>query len=90
MGDVLAFAGFAETVPFNSAGQDDGWCAFVFRGCFVGGVNFARIVAAKAQAAQGVVGEGLDQLQQSWIGTEEMLAHVSAGFHDELLVFAVD
>ena len=88
--DVFAFASFAETIPFNSAGEDDGRGAFVFRGCFVGGVNFARIVAAKAQAAQGVVGERLDQLQQTRIGTEEMLAHVGARFHDEFLIFAIN
>src|ERR1700730_1326264 len=90
MGDVFAFAGFAESISFYSAGEDDGRGAFVFDGGFVGGVNFAGIVAAKTQTAQGVVREGLDQFQQTRVGAEEMLAHVGAGFHDEFLVFTVD
>ena len=90
MGDVFAFASFAEAIALDGAGEDDGRAAFVFGGGFVGGVNFARIVAAEAQAAQFVVGERLDEFQQARIGAEEMLANVGAGFDDELLVFAVD
>ncbi len=90
MGDVLAFAGFAEAVTFNSARENNSRTALVFDGSFVGGVDFARIVAAEAQAAQRLVGKRLDELQQARVAAKEMLAHVGAGFDDELLVFAVD
>ena len=64
--------------------------AFVLDGGLVRGVNLARIVATETQAAQRFVGKRLDELQQARIAAEEMLADVRAGFHDELLVFAVD
>jgi hypothetical protein len=59
-------------------------------GCFVRGVDLARIVAAQTKAAESVVGQRLDQFQQPRIAAKEMLADLCAGFHDELLVFTVD
>src|SRR5258707_847231 len=47
-------------------------------------------VAAETQAAQRFVRKRLDELQQARITAEEMLAHISAGFDNELLVFTVD
>ena len=90
MRDVFAFAGFAEAVALDRARENDGRAALVFGGGFVGGVNFARIVTAKTQAAELFVAQWLDEFEQPRIGAEEMLANVGAGFDDQLLVFAID
>ncbi len=90
MGDVLPFPGFAEAVALNGAGKDDGGAAFVFKGGFVGGVNFARIVAAKTQAAKRFIGKRVDEFQKTRIAAKEKLADVRAAGNNEFLVFAVD
>ncbi len=88
--DVFAFTSFAEAVALDRAGEDDGRAALVFRSGFVGGVNFPRIVTTETQAAELFVAQRFDKFEQARIGAEETLADVRAGFHDELLVFAVN
>jgi len=53
------------------------------------GIDLARIVPAKTQPAQRLVRQRLDQLEQTRITPEEMLANIRAGGNDQLLVFAV-
>ncbi len=62
----------------------------MFHGRFVCGINLARIVPAKTQAAQRLVRKRLDQLEQTRITAEEMLAHICTGGNDQLLVFTVN
>ena len=90
MGDVLAFASFAEAVTFDGARENDGGTALVFDGGFIGGVDFARVVSAETQTAQRIVGEGFDELEKARIAAEEKLTNIIAGGDDEFLVFAVD
>ena len=70
MGDVLAFAGFAESVAFDRLGENDGGLAGVIDGRTVGGVHLDGIVAPEAHARKLIVGEVLDHLQQARIGAE--------------------
>ncbi len=51
MGDVAAFAGFAQAVAFDGLGKNNRGPAFVFHRGLVGGVNFLRIVAAAQQVS---------------------------------------
>ncbi len=76
--DVLAFAGFTQSVTFNSSRENDGRAALVLDGRFVRGVDLARIVPSEPQAAQRFIRKRLDQLQQPRIAPEEMLPHVRA------------
>src|SRR5713101_2431552 len=90
VGDVLAFADFAQAVAFDGARQDDGGRALVLDGGAVGGVDLARVMPAQAEFAKGLVGNFFDQFQQARIASEEMLADVSAGLDNEFLIFAVN
>ena len=80
MGDVLAFAGFAEAVALDGAGEDDRRLSLVLDRGLVGVEDLQGIVAAEAQALQLIVGEMLDHLQQPRIGAEEVLAEIGARF----------
>jgi hypothetical protein len=88
--DVFAFAGLAEAVDFDGAGEDDRRSTLVIDGGFVCGVDFARVVAAEAEAAEGLVGKRFDERQEARIGTEELFTNVGAGRDDQFLIFAVD
>ena len=90
VGDVLAFARFAEAVALDRAGEDDGRLPLVLDRGLVGVVDLDRIVAAEAQPLQLIVGEVLDHLEQPRIGAEEVLAEVGAVFDGVLLILAVD
>src|SRR5713101_6433731 len=90
VGDVLAFADFAQAVAFDGARQDDGGRALVLDGGAVGGVDLARVMPAQAEFAKRLVGNFFDQFQQARITSEEMLANVSAGLDNEFLIFAVN
>ena len=50
VGDVLAFASFAQSVAFDGLGQNDGRRSLVFDGRFVGGVHLDGIVSAQPHA----------------------------------------
>ena len=65
MGDVLAFAGLAETVALDRAGEDDGRAALVLGGGLVGGVDLDGIVAAERELLQLVVAQMLDHVEQA-------------------------
>ena len=60
MGDVLAFTRFTEAVALDGAREDYGRAALVFDGRFVSGVDLARVVTAKAEAAKRFIGKRLD------------------------------
>ena len=89
VGDVLAFAAFAETVAFDRLGENDGWRALVLDGFLVGSVDLDGIVSTEAQVFELFVGEMLDHFEQARIGAEEVLAEVAAGFDSVLLELAV-
>src|SRR5215472_5887688 len=89
MGDVLPFSGFAQTVALNGARKDHCRRALVLHRSLIGGIHFAGIVTAEAQAAKRFVGDWLDQFQQPRIMTEEALPHVGAGLNYQLLVLAI-
>ena len=90
VGDVLAFAGFAEAVALDRAGEDDGRLPLVLDRGLVGVVDLDRVVAAEPQPLQLVVGQVLDHVEQPRIGAEEVLAEVGARFDRVLLILAVD
>ena len=52
MGDVFAFAAFAQSITFDGLGEDDGGLAFEIDGRLVGRVDFDRIMPAAAQVFQ--------------------------------------
>ena len=90
MRDVLAFAGFAQAVTLDGARQNDRRRSLVLDRRFVRGVNLARIVTAQTQSAAALRrSNGSTSFSKSRIGAKKMLAHVGAGFHDQLLIFAV-
>src|SRR6202030_4878379 len=62
VGNVLAFAGFAQTVSLNRARKDDGRSALELDRGFVSRVNLAWIVPAETQTAQRFVRKRLDQV----------------------------
>src|SRR5262249_42067179 len=88
--DVLALAGFAESVPFNSTCQNDGGRALEFDRGLVGVVDLDRVVSAERHLLQLVVGQVLDHVQQPRIHTPEVLTYVGARLDSVLLVLAVD
>ena len=90
VGDVLAFAGFAEAVALDGAREDDGRRALVLDRRLVGVVDLDRIVAAERHLLQLVVGQVLDHVEQPRIGAPEVLADVGARFDGVLLILAVD
>ena len=90
VGDVLAFAGLADAVALDGAGQDDRRLARCARRGLVGGVDLDRVVAAERQLLQLLVREVLDHLEQPRIGAPEVLADVGARFDGVFLILAVD
>ena len=90
VGDVLAFAGFAEAVALDRPGEDDGRRALVLDGGLVGVVDLHRIVAAERHLLQLVVAQVLDHLEQPRIDAPEVLADVGARLDGVLLILAVD
>ena len=90
MGDIAAFAGFAQAVALDRLGENHRRRAFVFHRRFVGGVNFHRIVTAAQQLANLVVGHVIDHLKQLRILAEKMLSGVAARLHRVFLIIAVD
>ena len=87
--DVLAFAGFAESVAFDGLGENDGRRSGVINRRFVSGVNFDRIVTAEAHAGELLVRKMLDHLQQPRIGAEEILAEIRSALDEIFLILAV-
>ena len=55
MGDVLAFASFAESVAFNCLGQNNGRRSGVLDRRLISSMNFDRIVSAQPHARQLLV-----------------------------------
>ena len=89
VGDVLAFARFAEAVAFDGLGKNDrGLSGVVDRGAECG-VNFDGIVAAETHARELIVGKMLDHLQQARIGAEEVLAEIGSAFDEIFLILSV-
>ena len=89
MGDVLAFAGFAQSVALNRLGQNDGRRSLVLDRRFVSGVYFDGIVTAQPHARQLLIGKMLDHFQQTGIGAKEILAEISAALDEIFLILAV-
>ena len=90
MGDVLAFAGFAEPVALDRPGQDDRRRALVLDGGLVGVVDLDRIVPAQGHLLELIVRQVLDHVEQPRIDAPEVLADVGARLDGVLLVLAVD
>ena len=89
MRNVAAFAGFAEAVAFHRLGQNHRRPALVLHRGLVGGIDFARVMAAAQQLANLVVGEVVHQFEQFGIFAEEMPARVAARLDGILLVIAI-
>ncbi len=90
VGDVLAFAGFAEAVALDRSGEDDGRRALVLDGGLVGVVDLDRVVPAERHLLELVVAEVLDHVEQPRIDAPEVLAEVRARLNRVLLILAVD
>ena len=89
MRDVAAFAGFAKPVAFYRLGQDHGRLALVFKRRFVGGINFARVMAAAQEFANLVIRQMIHQFEQFGIFAEEMFARVAARLNGVFLEIAI-
>ena len=89
VGDVAAFAGFAESVAFDGFCEDDGGGSGVVYRFEVCGVHFFGIVSAAAQAAQLFVGQAFGEFFEARVAAEEVAADVGAGFDDVFLVLPV-
>ncbi len=89
VGDVLAFAGFPQTVTLDGLGEDDGGRALVLDCGFVSGVHLDGIVAAQAHAGQLLVGEVLHHLEQAGIAAEEILTEIGSALDKVFLILAV-
>src|SRR4029453_16731400 len=90
VGDVLAFTRFADAVALDRAREHKGRHVLGFGGLLEGVVDLRRIVAAKRQLFQLLVGEVLDHLEQPRMRAPEVLANISARFDGVLLILAVD
>ena len=88
--DVAAFAGLAQAVAFDRAGENYGGRALVLYGSAVGGVDLVGVVATEAQSPQLIVTEVGHHALQARVDTPEVLAYVCATGHRVLLVLAVD
>ena len=89
VGDVLAFAGFAQSVALDGLRQNDGRRAGVIDRRFIRGVDLDRIVSAQPHACKLLVGKMLDHLQQARIGAKEVLAEVRAALDEVFLILTV-
>ena len=89
MGDVLAFAGFTQTIAFDRLGQDDGRRPRVIHGSAVSGMDFDGIMPAEAHACQLLIREMLDHLQQPGITAEQVLAEVGSALDEVFLILSV-
>ncbi len=89
VGDVAAFAAFAQAVPFDGLGQDDRRRSGVLDRGLVGGIDLQGIVSAQPHPCDLLVAEVLHHLQQPGIGTEEVLPEVSPAFDEELLILSI-
>ena len=90
MGDVAAFAGLAQSVALDRAGQNDGGLAAMRDGRGVSGVDFFRVMPAQAQRANLVVGEMVNESQGTRVAPKEVLAAVGARLDGVALPLAVD
>ena len=89
VGDVAAFAGFAQAVTLDGLGQDHRRLALVFHGGLVGGIDLAGIVAAAQELVNLFVGQVVHQFEQLGVFAEEMSARVAARLDRVFLVIAV-
>ena len=89
MGDVLAFAGFAQSVAFDGLGQDDRRGANVIDGGAVGRMHFDGIVPAQSHARQLLVGKMLNHFEQARVGAEQILAEVCSALDEIFLILPV-
>ena len=89
VGDVLAFARFAQSVALDRLGQNDGRRAGGVDRRAERGVNFDGIVSAQPHACQLIVGEMLDHFQQAGIGAEQVLPEVSSALDEIFLILPV-
>ena len=62
MRDVAPLAPLAQPVPFDGAGQNDGWRAAMGDGGRERGVHLRRVVTAEAQFLQFFVAQVRDQV----------------------------
>src|SRR5438445_105181 len=90
MGDVASLAAFAQSIALDSLRQNHGRRAGVLDGGFEGRVNFLRIMPAPRKLAELLVGKILHEFQKLRVLAKKILADVSAGFHRQALVFAID
>src|SRR5438128_12422000 len=89
MGDVLAFAGFAEAVSFDGLGQDDGRRARVLDRSVVSRMDLDRVVTTQTQACELLVREMLYHLEQAGFSRANFLAEVAAALDEILLILTV-
>src|SRR5208337_2141849 len=87
--DVLAFAGFAESIALDGLGENDGRRSRVLHRRLIRGVHFDRVVTAQPHAGELLVRKMLDHLQQPGIGAEKILPEIRAALHEIFLVLAV-
>ena len=87
--DISPLTGLSKPVPFDRLSQDDGGRALVLDGGLVRGVDLDGVVPAPPQFLDLLVGPVLDQVQQTRVLAEEVLADVIAGGSRVLLVLAV-
>ena len=90
VGDVATLAHLAEAVALDRLGNHHGRLAVALHRRVVGRVDLLGIVAAAAQFLDLLVGEVRHHLGQLRITPEEVLADVTAGHHDILLILSVD
>ena len=89
VGDVLAFARFAESVALDGLGENDGGRSLVLHRRLVCGIDFDRVVTAEPHAGELLVRKMLDHLQQPGIGAEKILPEIRAALDEIFLILAV-
>src|SRR5215469_750427 len=90
MGNVLAFASFAEAIALDGLGQNDRRLAFGLHGSVERGIDLDGIMAAKPQLLQLLIRHVADDLEQSRVSAKEVLANIRARFDGKLLPLAID
>src|SRR5580704_13971079 len=89
MGDVLALASLAQAIALNGFRQNDRRRAAVLYSCFICSVDFDGIVSSQPHARELFVGKMLDHLEQTGVGSEEVLTEVSAALDEIFLILTV-
>ena len=89
VGDVLAFARFAQTVTLDGLGQNNRRRAGVINRGPESRMDLDGIVSAEPHASQLLVGQMLDHLEQPGIAAKQVLTEVGSALHKILLILSV-